>query len=205
MIRLESIVKDCELVQRDELAGFTTYCARRHEVRRGEFDVMHIVFRPMINETIVDIRFTNASSTSGRPAGDRTVPLPRGYGDFLCETNGAYFFGGNVALFGLIDNYDVPLTHPVKYRSPEISTPNVLARSPRLREEDVHLGTYFGSHRMLIFDPIASRVILTEAFSRKLYRSWASFDEYLRDELTTYDCYFDSRRQMTRNRRTSPF
>ncbi len=194
MKMLDKILKDVAIDDSDAVARYVAYGARRKGIRRGEFPHLHVLFEPIISEPIESVSITrqtedNRGIRAELPLLD--IPLPQGYGRFLCETNGGLFFGGNVILFGLPDLRDIPNDYVVKYRSPNIVPPNILARPAQLKEGDVQLGAYFFSSRLLVYDRNSRVVCLTKPFSREVQRSWETFDDYVSECLYSYRDYFD--------------
>ncbi|MBP7914056.1 MAG: hypothetical protein KAZ63_01825 [Vitreoscilla sp.] len=187
---LASLLIGLEISEADPLAHYVAY-QRRKRVRRGELDHMHVLFDPVaaaaIEEVIVRVEGAGSCEECFK------YLLPKGYGCFLTETNGGLFYGGNVQIFGLRDNYDVPENHVVRYRPLDIGLYNTLARNSLLRPSDVHLGHYFYNQQMLVFDSSTKTLELTEPFSRNVEKSWGTFFDYFQ-ELVEYRQYFTAKK-----------
>lgn len=204
MKSIDQIVAGLPIEQDDRSAHFRSYLKRSGKIRRGEFDVLHILFDSIVQESIREVIVIQSTAKQGVSVNDRivegqslvTFPLPIGYDEFLSFTNGAYLFGGNLILFGLRDNYPIPNEYLVRFRPPDIAVYNTFARNGLLNVSDVHIGSYFYSQRLLIFNRKNNLIELTKPFSRHVEATWGSFSDYAEMELAKYAKYFDARGRM---------
>jgi hypothetical protein len=211
MMKLVDLFNSFPVVEDDPLACFISYKSRVGRIRQGELNVMHVCFKPMVAEDIsklnVEINILpkeGAEAITGERASvhQANLTLSNEYVEFLKFTNGGLFYGGNVVLFGLRDNYDIPDGHLVKYRPPEIIAPNVLCRNPRLRPCDIHIGTYFYNQMLLIFSAESGAVELTMPYRRDVYKKWPSFEAYIASDFCDHANCFDDAGSLSK---VSPF
>lgn len=191
---IAAILKDLILSKwpvaiKDPIAGFTCYGKRKLPVARGEFDVMHVLFEPVLDGAISEVECLIEDGANSR---SWVLPLPADYSDLLLVTNGGFFFAGNLILYGLGAERDIPSNHLVLHRPSELLAANVLTRHKGLHSEHIHLGTYFATQQLLVFDPEKGTVNVTAPFKKEIARTWVSVAEYLAEEFYRLNNLFDS-------------